>query len=118
MENLKAADIPLSNLAARIKLARHELNDRVAGEVLKLFKWSVGATVAITVLLACGDFAGLLLHVIQPADRLISERVVLALIGASVVQVGAASAAIVYGLFGKNNVDEAGHIDVGNADEV
>lgn len=82
-----------------LDLKRHEPNETVAGEILKLFKWSVGATVAITTLLAFVDTVETWNHVIQPSERLITEHVLMTLIGASVVQVGAASAAIVYGLF-------------------
>ena len=91
----------LESLSDRVALRKHELSTYVAAEILTLFRWSVGSTVAITMVLVIIDALMVSFHVIKPEERLIGESILLALIGASVVQVGAASAAIAYGLFGQ-----------------
>ena len=88
-------------LKSTIGFVPQDLTEWVAAKVLRLFEWSVGLTVIITIVLAIIDSIAMWNHVIQPSERLVTEKVLMTLIGASVVQVGAASAAIVYALFKK-----------------
>lgn len=71
----------------------------MATEIIKLFKISVVATALLTGVLALVDTVFIATDVIEPADRLVNERVIMAIIGASIVQVGVAMVAIVYSLF-------------------
>ena len=96
----------LSILADHISLRRLELNQQVASEILSLFRWSVLSTVAITMVLVIVDTVTMAQGIVKPSERLVTEHVLMALIGASVVQVGSAAIAIVYSLFGQPKVAE------------
>lgn len=89
----------LDELASHIALRKQALSESVATDIISLFKLSVTSTVIMTLFLCAVDYYAILFHSLRPADRLISEKVLLAIIGSSVVQLGAAAGAIVYSLF-------------------
>ena len=91
----------LEELAADIPLRKQLLSEAVAMDVLKLFKVSVSATVLLTLALAAVDAAFIAKGIIRPSERLISETVLMSIIGASLVQVGAGIVGIIYALFSK-----------------
>jgi len=95
--------IPLSEIASHLQLRKQWLSEQVASEVLRLFRLSVVTMAALTVVLAAVDAVFIYIGTIGPADRLMTERVLLAVVGASIVQVGAAFAAIVLALFKNPN---------------
>ncbi len=102
-----AGTVNLSDLEKGIKLSdniplrKQRLSEFVADELLKLFRLSVTSTVIMTVGIALVDFTYIGLGWVTPQDRLINQTVLMAVIGASIVQLGAAMAAIVYALFAK-----------------
>jgi hypothetical protein len=89
----------LSDFDREMGLRRQAFAEEVGGRILKLFKISVVSTVGLCVALAAIDAAFIALEIIEPSDRLVTQQVVMSIIGASIVQVGAASLAIVYSLF-------------------
>lgn len=96
--------VSLDDLAGKVDLSSIDLRKQLLSEViahglLKLFNISVMFTVVLTVFLAGLDHKLILEGKIQAADRLVTEKVLLAVIGASVIQLGAGMAAIVYSLF-------------------
>jgi hypothetical protein len=84
-----------------IDMRKQHLAEDVADGVLRLFRISVIATVALTIALAAVDTIMIAANVIEPESRLVTEHVLMAIIGASVVQVGSAIIAIVYSLFAR-----------------
>lgn len=76
-------------------------NEAIASDIIKLFRLSVTATAALTILLCIADYYAMIHYGLKASDRLVTERVLMAIIGSSVVQLGAATIAIVYSLFGK-----------------
>ena len=100
------AALPLSRLAGDVGLSPTPFHEEVAGEILRLFKLAVLFTAILTVILVGIDTVEMWNGIIHPAERLVTEKVLLALIGATVVQVGATSAAIVYSLFKAKKADE------------
>lgn len=60
----------------------------------------------MTLVLASIDAVFIALSWIEPNERLITERVVLGIIGASIVQVGAGATAIVYSLFRRQKLPD------------
>lgn len=91
--------LSLNKLADHMALRNQTFREEVAAKVLSLFRVSVIVTVALTALLAASDAVMIWCNVIEPGERLISGNVVLALIGASVVELGAALGTIVVALF-------------------
>ena len=117
IENARGPDEPISidtvgtklvstNVADKIAIANQELKQFVANKIITSLTWSLGITWLLTFALAIIDTFFVLNNVIDPTERLITENVVMAVIGATVVQVGAASIAIVYSLFGRPKGDE------------
>jgi len=82
-----------------IDLRKQILSERIAQGMLQLFKLSVGFTVTLTIGLAILDYIFLWNGKLQPGDRLITEKVLFAVIGASVIQLGTGMIAVVYSLF-------------------
>lgn len=76
-----------------------DLRTLVTTKVLELFKWSLLGTLASSGIILIVDEVYILVKLITPEQRLLSEKVLMTLIGATVVQVGAALAAIVYAVF-------------------
>jgi hypothetical protein len=95
-----SSDLRLSSLSSDVGLRKPSLKERIAHKVLNLFGWSVLATVALTVALAGIDACMIFRDVIEPADRLVNQTVLMAMIGATVVELAAALATIVVSNFG------------------
>jgi hypothetical protein len=95
----------LSDFSQQMGLRKQAFTEEVAGRILELFRISVVATVGLTFILAAIDATFIALDWIEPLQRLVTEKVLMAIIGASIVQVGAASIAIVYSLFRQNSSD-------------
>jgi hypothetical protein len=82
-----------------INLRKQILSEQIATKVFGLFKLSVVSMWLVTAGLAIVDARFIAYEVVEPAERLITESVIMSVIGATIVQVGAASVAIVYSLF-------------------
>ena len=94
-----AEPVPLSQIARTIPLRRQILSERVAEELLGLFRLSVFFTVALTAALAAVDYTFIAMKWMVAADRLVTEKVLMAIIGATIIQLGAVVAGIVLALF-------------------
>lgn len=98
--------VDLEEISDNIELRKQNLREEVAGEILALLKYSVISTWLAIFLIFFVDvyFIGRG----EPADyeRLVSHEVLLSVIGATVVQVGAAAFAIVNAQF-KDGGDSA-----------
>ena len=81
------------------KANKLDLRESIANQVLKLFRYSLIVTLIFSGVILATDLMFIAFKVVSPAERLMTERVVMTLIGASVVQVGAALAAIVFAVF-------------------
>ena len=92
------------------------LKDRIATQVLRLFAISLIGTLAFAGVLVVVDSAFIYLKTITPEQRLVTERVVMTFVTATVVQVGTAVAAIVYAVFKDPKIRdfEEGAIDAGD----
>ena len=95
-----------SSFEEDIARAQQQLKERIAKNIMQFMGVSLIVTLILTLGLAGVD--GWFIHddIIQPTERLITENVVITVIGATVVQVGTASIAIVYSLFGRPKGDE------------
>jgi hypothetical protein len=82
-----------------VVIDKPSLRDRVAEQVLSLFKVSLLTTLGSAALIVVIDYVFIFNKVITPDQRLMTEKVLMTLIGATVVQVGAALAAIVFAVF-------------------
>lgn len=96
----------LDDLSARLKIRDLALKERVAGEILEIFKWANIATIALVVGFAIVDLV-LFCFSVPGFERLITSEVIMALIGATVVQAGAAAFAIAISLFPRKGNGEA-----------
>ena len=99
IEELPAVTLRLSEIDREMGLRKQAFTEEVGARILALFKISVISTVGLCFALAAIDAAFVAYDVIEPVDRLVTANVLMAIIGASIVQVGAASIAIVYSLF-------------------
>lgn len=90
--------IKLSRAEGGIHL-REPLRDRVATRVLSLFSYSLIGTLVFAGMLVLIDAAFIGFKVITPEQRLMTEKVIMTFITATVVQVGTALAAIVLAVF-------------------
>jgi hypothetical protein len=79
--------------------AAHDLRREWADRILQIFRAANIAMTALVFVLAATDIVFLYHGTIQPDDRWLSEAVILSVIGATVVQVGAAAFAITQSLF-------------------
>lgn len=75
------------------------LKNLVTVEVLTLFKLSLLGTLVAGGCLVLVDAVFVLFKVIQPDQRLVSERIIMTFVTATVVQVGTAFGAIVFAVF-------------------
>jgi hypothetical protein len=82
------------------KLAPPTLKEKVATKVLDLFHFSLKGTLLFALVLI--DALYIFMKVITPEQRLMSEKIIMTFIAATVVQVGAALAAIVFAVFKSN----------------
>jgi hypothetical protein len=98
--------VGLDSEADKVAITKPDLRTMVATDVLKLFKWSLLGTLASSGVILIVDEVFIIYKLITPEQRLLSEKVLMTLIGATVVQVGAALAAIVFAVFKSHgNVD-------------
>ena len=93
--------IELSQAENAIHL-RPSLKEVIATEVLKLFRYSLFGTLSFAGSLALIDAVFIGTHIITPDQRLMSGSIVMTFVTATVVQVGAALAAIVFAVFREN----------------
>jgi hypothetical protein len=91
--------VDLSEQADDVSINKLTLREQVATRVLDLFKISLIGTLVSAAVIVLIDHVYILLKIITPEQRLLTERVLMTLIGATVVQVGAALAAIVIAVF-------------------
>jgi hypothetical protein len=84
------------------KLAPPTLKEKVATKVLDLFHFSLKGTLLFAAALVLIDALYIFMKVITPEQRLMSEKIIMTFIAATVVQVGAALAAIVFAVFKSN----------------
>lgn len=77
------------------------LKKEFALQIMRIFLWANGVVLVFIAvsLLADWDFLGR--HLIQPSERLVSEKVLMTLLGATTVQVGAIVVTITNHLFPK-----------------
>jgi hypothetical protein len=94
----------LDELSANIKLREFKLRENVASEILLIFKRANTVTFCLVIFFAIVDFACLAFAVVG-YERLITSEVIMTLIGATVVQAGAAAFAIAVSLFPKTKDD-------------
>ena len=87
------------SIADVLAIQKQRFSEEVGRTVLKLFNISTITMASLVVILALIDEAFILNDIIQPDERLITEAVVMSVIGATIIQVGAASFAIVSSLF-------------------
>ncbi len=90
----------LREQSADIELRELQLRESVANEILLIFKRANAATIFLVVGFAIVDF-GCIAFGVAGYRRLITSEVVMTLIGATVVQAGAAAFAIAVSLFPK-----------------
>jgi uncharacterized membrane protein len=93
-----SSQVSLSNISQNLKVTPL-FKEGVATKVLWVFIVSVAVTGAMSIGLAVSDACMIWHGIIEPSERLISEKVVMALIGATIVQLGAALATIILALF-------------------
>lgn len=94
-----ADDVSLSKLSADLELRPPSLRERIAGRVLTLFSVSLFATLGLVALLSLGDFIMIWRGIIEPADRLVTQPVLMSMIAATIVELGAALTTIVIAVF-------------------
>jgi hypothetical protein len=82
--------------------ASHQLRKEWADRILKIFRSANIAIGALVFVLVAIDVTLLVNKIIEPSDRWITEKVILGIIGATIVQLGAAAFAITRSLFGSN----------------
>lgn len=91
--------LSLSTLSESYKLRQQALSEHVAKSLVKLFGINVVTTAGLTLFLALVDAAFIYLGKITPDQRLVSEKVFMAIVGATTVQLGLGIGAIVTALF-------------------
>ncbi|MFM6830637.1 MAG: hypothetical protein ACKOVA_09955 [Novosphingobium sp.] len=79
---------------------------RVASSILRQFSMTVLFTALLVFVLAAADYVAIFRGVIEPSERLVTENVLMAIIGATIVQLGASVIAIVYSFFKAPKLDE------------
>ena len=90
----------------QIKKQTADLRDSLANKVVLAFLWANLLTLAAIAALVSLDEINIWRGLIDPADRVISGRVVIALLAATTVQVGAVAAVIARHLFpSRSNTD-------------
>ena len=76
-----------------------DLREHVAKRVLKLFEISLIGTLTFAAILVLIDAIFIYARVITPTERLMTEKVIMTFVAATVVEVGTALAAIVFAVF-------------------
>ena len=87
------------SVAELIALRDADLRQWMANYVLPAFKWANGLTLAALGLLVILDEANLYVDLIDPSDRIINHQVIMALLGATTVQLGSIAVIIARYLF-------------------
>lgn len=93
--------------AADLPILKHRLQREVAGRILRLFTISTVAMILLVLVLAGFDLFFIRYDIIEPSERLITQSVVMSVIGATIVQVGAAAFAITQSVFKAEKADQA-----------
>lgn len=75
------------------------LKERLASRVLTLFSISLLATLGFVAVLALFDILMIWHEIIEPDQRLVTQPVLMAMIGATIVELGAALTTIVIAVF-------------------
>jgi hypothetical protein len=96
--SLNAASSDLS-VTDQIALQDADLRKWMADRVVPAFLKANGLTLAAVAVLVVLDEINIASHLIAPGDRIITEKVIMALLGATTVQVGAIAALIARYLF-------------------
>jgi hypothetical protein len=91
MEGLSVAD--------QVTLRTQDLREWMADRVVPAFLWANGLTLAAIGLLVVLDEINIGLHLIAPGERIIGGQVIMSLLGATTVQVGAIAYLIARHLF-------------------
>jgi hypothetical protein len=95
----EAADQAGLSVQDRIALRTQYLREWVAGGIMVLFILANALMLYVVYRLVWLDQANLEAHLITPVDRIISNQVIMALLGATAVQVGAIAVIIARYLF-------------------
>jgi hypothetical protein len=93
------ASQPRTTIAERIALRTQYLREWVAGGIMLLFVVANVVTLGAVYMLVQLDQGNLQGHLITPADRIITNQVIMTLLGATAVQVGAIAVIIARYLF-------------------
>lgn len=96
-------DVTRENVGGVDKLT---FEQRVASSILRQFSMTVLFTALLVLVLAAADYVAIYQGVIEPSERLVTENVLMAIIGATIVQLGASVIAIVYSFFKAPKLDE------------
>ncbi len=83
----------------QIKLGDADLRRSVADQVVKTIVRANSATLIVPGVLAAVDESNIYFHLSSPGDRIITNQVIMALLGATTVQVGAIAIIIAPYLF-------------------
>lgn len=95
LESVFTGDAPVANL----DLERFKLNRQIARITFGLLITTTLTVIGLVIYLASIDVGMIHANEIEPGDRLITEKVIMAVIAATFVQVGAAAYLIVQSLF-------------------
>lgn len=98
--------VPLSERASDVPL-KPTLEERLATSVIRLFSISLGTTLLLAALLAAVDAYFIFSGIIEPAERLITANVVMALIGATIIELGVAMGTIVSTVFDRKALEKS-----------
>jgi hypothetical protein len=87
------------SVADRVTLRDADLREWMANRVVPAFLKANGWTLIVLAVLVALDEVNLVLHLVPAGERIVSEKVIMALLGATTVQVGAIALAIARYLF-------------------
>jgi hypothetical protein len=99
LELEKEVDRVEISITDQIALRNQDLREWVADRVVPAFLWANGLTLAALGVLVVVDEVNIVVHLIAPTERIIGNQVIMALLGATTVQVGAIAAIIARYLF-------------------
>ena len=94
-----------ASVADLIALDEMRLRRQVAEQVMKVFARANGVILAALAVLAVVDQVDIAWHVIMPGDRIMTEHVIMTLLGATTVQVGAIAVIVARYLFPGRSVE-------------
>jgi hypothetical protein len=87
------------SVADQVTLQDASLRGWMANRVVPAFVWANGLTLGALGVLALLDEANIIFRLIAPGDRIVNHQVIMALLGATTVQVGVIAAIIARYLF-------------------